>query len=213
MSTGIRVLVADDHPAARAGVALALEQAEFQVCAQAADAESAVREALRSKPDVCLLDVHMPGSGISAAVRITTALPQTAVIMLTVSRNESDLFDSLRAGAAGYLLKDMDPNRLSSAVEGVLRGEAALPRTLVAQVIEEFRERGRRRRVPLLQTRGVELTSREWEVLELMRAGLTTAEIAGRLFVTQVTVRSHVAAILKKLRAPDRKTALAMLER
>ncbi|HEX5469318.1 MAG TPA: response regulator transcription factor [Gaiellaceae bacterium] len=213
MSTGVRVLVADDHPAARAGVAYALEAAGFEVCAMAEDAEAAVSEAARCSPDVCLLDVHMPGNGISAAGRITARLPQTVVVMLTVSRNDADLFDSLRAGAAGYLLKDIDPRRLPAALEGVLKGEAALPRTLVAQVIEEFRERGRRRRLPLFATRGVELTSREWEVLELMRDGLTTGEIAARLFVTQATVRSHVAAILKKLRVPDRKSALALLER
>ena len=132
MSTGVRVLVADDHPAARAGVAYALEAAGFEICAMAEDADAAVTEAVRCSPDVCLLDVHMPGNGISAAGRITARLPQTVVVMLTVSRNDADLFDSLRAGAAGYLLKDMDPRRLPAAVEGVLKGEAALPRTLVS---------------------------------------------------------------------------------
>lgn len=213
MSIGIRVLVADDHPAARAGIAYALTAGGFDVCAMAEDAETAVSEAIRSTPDVCLLDVHMPGNGIAAAGRIAARLPETAVVMLSVSRNDADLFDSLRAGAAGYLLKDMDPERLPAAVEGVLKGEAALPRTLVAQLIEEFRERGRRRRLPLVAGRGVELTSREWEVLELMRDGLATAEIAARLFVTPATVRSHVAGILRKLRVPDRKSALALLER
>jgi DNA-binding NarL/FixJ family response regulator len=132
--------------------------------------------------------------------------------MLTVSRDDADLFDALRAGALGYLLKDTDPDRLPYALKGVLEGEAALPRALVARVIDEFRERGRRRRLPLAKQRGVELTGREWEVLELMREDLTTAEIAERLFISQVTVRSHIAAVLKKLRVPDRKAALKLLD-
>ena len=94
----------------------------------------------------------------------------------------------------------------------MLEGEAALPRALVARVVDEFRERGRRRRLPLTKQKGVELTSREWEVLELMREDLTTAEIAERLFVSPVTVRSHIAAVLKKLRVPDRKAALKLLD-
>jgi DNA-binding NarL/FixJ family response regulator len=154
----------------------------------------------------------MPGGGIAAADAITSALPQTAVVMLTVSRNDDDLFDALRAGAAGYLLKDTDPDRLSHALRGVLAGEAALPRALAARVIEEFRGRERRRRLPLLAERGTQLTSREWDVLELLREGHSTAEIAERLFISKVTVRTHVAAILKKLRVPDRKAALRLLE-
>jgi DNA-binding NarL/FixJ family response regulator len=208
-----RVLIADDHPAARAGIAGALEAAGFEICAEAKDADAALAAALVHRPDVCMLDIHMPGNGIAAAEAIKAKLPETAVIMMTVSRNDSDLFDALRAGASGYLLKDMDPQRLAAAVEGVLKGEAALPRALMAQVIDEFRERGRRRRLPLFESRGVELTSREWEVLELLRSGLSTAEIAARLFVTQATVRTHVAAVLKKLHVPDRKSALNLLNR
>ena len=189
-----------------------LERAGFEVVAQAADADGAVEAAEREHPDVCLLDIHMPGNGISAAARITHLDDDIAVVMLTVSRDDNDLFDALRAGAMGYLLKDTDPERLPNALQGVLEGEAALPRALVARVVDEFRDRGRRRRLPLVKQKGVELTSREWEVLELMREDLTTAEIAERLFVTPVTVRSHIAAVLKKLRVPDRKAALKLLE-
>ena len=189
-----------------------LERAGFEVVAQAADADGAVEAAEREHPDVCLLDIHMPGNGISAAARITHLDDDIAVVMLTVSRDDNDLFDALRAGAMGYLLKDTDPERLPNALQGVLQGEAALPRALVARVVDEFRDRGRRRRLPLVKQKGVELTSREWEVLELMREDLTTAEIAERLFVTPVTVRSHIAAVLKKLRVPDRKAALKLLE-
>ena len=190
----------------------ALERSGFEVVAEASDAAGAIEAAAEQKPDVCLLDIQMPGNGISAAATITHDDPGVAVVMLTVSRDDADLFDALRAGALGYLLKDTDPERLPLALKGVLEGEAALPRALVARVIDEFRERGRRRRLPLAKQRGVELTSREWEVLELMREDLTTAEIAERLFISQVTVRSHIAATLKKLRVPDRKAALRLLE-
>ena len=207
----MRIIIADDHPALRSSVRLALEPAGFVVCAEADTAASAVEAALREQPDVCLLDIHMPGSGISAAAEITSRLPDTAVVMLTVSRTDADLFDALRAGASGYLLKDIDPDRLAFALRGVLAGEAALPRTLVARVIDEFRERSRHKRLPLRGTRGVDLTSREWEVLELLRQGLTTAEISERLFVSKVTVRRHVASMLKKLRVPSRESALELL--
>jgi DNA-binding NarL/FixJ family response regulator len=153
----------------------------------------------------------MPGNGIAAAASIVAEVPGTAVVMLTVSRNDADLFDALRAGAAGYLLKDIDPKRLPFALRGVLAGEAALPRALVARVLDEFRERSRHRVLSLRGQRGVDLTSREWEVLALLREGLTTAQIAERLFVSKVTVRRHVASVLKKLRVPDRKAALDLL--
>jgi DNA-binding NarL/FixJ family response regulator len=208
----IRVLIADDHPALRRSVRSALEDDGFEVCGETDTAAATVEAAFRERPDVCLLDIHMPGSGIAAAAEISAGLPETAVVMLTVSRNDADLFDALRAGAAGYLLKDIDPARLSHALRGVLSGEAALPRALVARVIDEFRERGRRRRLHLLGERGVQLTSREWEILDLLQQGLTTMEIAERLFVSRVTVRRHVSAIVKKLRVPDRKAALRLLE-
>ena len=209
----IRVLIADDHPPTRAGVSAALEQDGFVVCAQAADARAAIEAARRERPDVCLLDIHMPGDGIHAAETIARDLPEVAVVMLTVSRTDADLFNALRVGASGYLLKDIDPVRLPLALRGVLEGEAALPRRLVALLIEEFRERKRRRRIPLVGRRGVELTDREWEVLELMKQGLTTDEIATRLFISPVTVRTHVSAVLKKLHVPTREAALELLER
>ena len=208
---GLRVLIADDHPMARVGVRIALERGGFKVCAEAADADSAIDAAERELPDICLLDIQMPGSGIHAAEEIGKRLPDSAIVMLTVSRIDTDLFDALRAGATGYLLKDIDPTRLPFVLRRVLDGEAALPRHLVALVIDEFRERGRRR--PLLKRRGVVLTDREWEVLELMSQGLTTFEIADRLFIEPVTVRTHVSAILKKLHVSSRKAALQLIQR
>ena len=207
----IRVLIADDHAATRAGVRESVQDGGFEVCAEAANAQDAIDLALSERPDVCLLDVHMPGEGIRAAMAITQALPDCAVVMLTVSRNDSDLFHSLRAGAAGYLLKDTNPGRLPDALRGVIAGEAAVPRPLVARLIHEFRDRGTRR-LPLIGGRGVELTSREWEVLDLMGDGLTTAQIAERLFVSPVTVRRHISSIVEKLGAPDRASAIRLYQ-
>jgi DNA-binding NarL/FixJ family response regulator len=212
MSEAIRVLIADDHPPTRAGIARALEGRGFTVCAEASDSRTAVEAALSHRPDAVLMDIHMPGSGIAATAAITSRLPDVAIIMLTVSRNDADLFDALRVGAQGYLLKDINPDRLPDAILGVLAGEAAVPRSLVAHLIEEFRERGRRKRLFIRHHQPVDLTSREWEVLNLMQDGLSTADIAARLFITQATVRTHVAAILRKLHASNREDVLSLLK-
>ena len=206
------VLVADDHPPTRAGVRLALESGGFSVCAEVGDAAAAVEAAVRLRPNICLLDIHMPGNGIAAADEISRRVPEAAVVMLTVSQGDDDLFDALEAGAIGYLLKDTSPLRLPDALRAVLRGEAALPPHLVTKVVAEFRQRRRRRRVPLPGRKPVDLTDREREVLVMMRDGLTTAEIAERLFVAPVTVRTHVAAILRKLRVPNRRAAVELLQ-
>jgi DNA-binding NarL/FixJ family response regulator len=206
----LRVLIADDHAAARAGVRESIaHDGGFEVCAEASNAQDAIDLAMSERPDLCLLDVHMPGEGIRAAAAISDALPDCAVVMLTVSRNDSDLFHSLRVGAAGYLLKDTDPGRLPNALRGVIAGEAAVPRALVARLIHEFRERGTRR-LSTVGDRGVELTSREWQVLDLMSDGLTTAQIGEQLFVSPVTVRRHISSIVDKLGAPDRAAAIEL---
>lgn len=210
MTAPLRALVADDHAATRAGVRAALEADDFVVVAEAATAQAAVAAALRERPDVCLLDINMPGNGIAAAVEIGEQLPAARIVMLTASRDDDDLFTALKAGASGYLLKDIDPERLPAALRGVLAGEAALPRTLMARVLEEFRAADRRPMLRFLNRRGVELTRREWEVLELLQDELSTAEIAARLGVSPVTVRRHVSALLEKLRVPNRK-AMARL--
>jgi DNA-binding NarL/FixJ family response regulator len=205
----MRVMIADDHAATRAGARVSVEEGGFEVCGEAANAQDAIDLALQERPDACLLDVRMPGDGIRAATEISEALPDCAVVMLTVSRNDSDLFHSLRAGAAGYLLKDTDPSRLPDALRGVIAGEAAVPRTLVARLIHEFRDRGTRR-LPMIGGRGVELTSREWQVLNLLGEGSSTAHIAARLFVSPVTVRRHISSIVGKLGAPDRASAVEL---
>jgi DNA-binding NarL/FixJ family response regulator len=207
---GLTVLIADDHAPTRAGVRGALEEGGFEVVGEAASADAAVACALSRRPDVCVLDVSMPGGGIAAAARIAEQAPASAVVMLTVSRDDEDLFASLRAGAVGYLLKDMDPGRLAAALRGVLSGEAALPRTLMARVVDEFRSADRRPSLPFVRRRGATLTAREWEVLELLREQRSTGEIGHTLGVSAVTVRRHVSAILTKLRVPDRR-AMARL--
>lgn len=200
-----RVLLADDHAPTRADVRELLEEDErFVVCAEAADAAGAVEAAMRERPDVCLLDIRMPGGGVAAAWEIAARLPDTKIVVLTVSEDDVDLFAALRAGASGYLLKDIDPARLAHALQDVLDERAALPRQLVARLMDEFRDRGPRRRSVLSGSLGSQLTSREWQVLDLLRQDLTTAQIASRLSVTQPTVRTYIAAILRKLDVPDR---------
>jgi DNA-binding NarL/FixJ family response regulator len=201
----VRVVIADDHAPTREDIRAALERdPRFLVIADAPDAFSAIELVIRERPDVCLLDIHMPGGGIAATWEISARLPQTKIVMLTVSREERDLFAALRAGAAGYLLKDMDPRRLPHALDDVIRGVAAMPRPLVAGLIREFRDRGPRRRATVAEGPESQLTSREWQVLDLVRQKLSTAEIARRLVLSPVTVRTHVNSILRKLGVPDR---------
>jgi DNA-binding NarL/FixJ family response regulator len=198
-------LLADDHPPTREELRLALERDEgFMVCAEAADAPAAIQASVEHRPDICLLDVNMPGWGPAAAWEISARLPRSKIVMLTVSHESADLFAALRAGADGYLLKDMDPRSLPRALTSILRGEVTIPRELVGAVIEEFRDRSARHRRPVEAGSELKLTSREWETLDLLRQDLTTAEIAHRLFVSPVTVRTHVHSILRKLRAKDR---------
>lgn len=209
----IRVLLADDHAPTRSDVKQILEaDPRFRVVAEVADAAAAIEGAVREQPDVCLLDVNMPGSGVGAAWEISARLPQTKIVMLTVSREDQHLFAALRAGASGYLLKDMDSARLPHALSDVLEGKAALPRELMTRLVGEFRDRNPRRRKVVAEGPYATLTSREWQVLELLRQELSTADIARRLTLSPVTVRTHVNNILKKVRAPDREALLRDLE-
>jgi DNA-binding NarL/FixJ family response regulator len=210
MTGPLTVLLADDHPAVRAGVRAALEGGGLTICAEVGSAEEAVEAALRHRPDVCLLDIHMPGGGILAAKLIHEQLDGTIVVMLTVSSAQEELFEALRAGASGYLLKDMDPTRLPALLRAAVAGEAPLPPTLVARLVDEFRNRGRRRFLALPKRRSVELTSREYEVLELLRKGLSTADIAERLFISRVTVKRHISSVMQKLDVRTREDAVRL---
>ena len=206
----LRVLIADDHAPSRDDVRQALERDErFGVCALAADAAEAIQAAVRERPDVCLLDIRMPGSGLAAAWEIAARLPTAKIVMLTVSEDDADLFAALRAGADGYLLKTMNLQRLPDALNGVHSGEAAMPRTLVARVIEHYRGREPRWR-QLVADDGFSgrLTSREWEVLGLLARGLSTSGIARRLVLSSSAVRVHIAGIVRKLGVSDRAAAI-----
>ena len=206
----IRVVIADDHARIRGRIREALEQGGCEVVGEAATAAEAVDLATEHRPHVALLDIHMPGSGIQAAHQITRDLADVTVVMLTQSVEEDDLFDSLRAGASGYLLKDTDPARLSLALRGVLDGEAAMPRRLVARVMDEFRAPAHRRLARKSSAAG-KLSAREWEVMELLGQGLSTDEVASRLFLSPTTVRVHVSTVLRKLRVKDRNAAFEAL--
>jgi DNA-binding NarL/FixJ family response regulator len=214
VSSAARVLLADDHVPTRDDMRRALEaDARYVVCAEAGDAAGAIEAAVQEVPDVCILDVRMPGGGVAAAWEISARLPQTKIVMLTVSRDDTDLFASLRAGASGYLLKDIDPRQLPNTLGDVMNGEAVLTPELVARVIDEFRDRGPRRRHVLGRGGYETLTSREWQVLDLLRQGLSTAIIARRLVLSPVTVRSHINNILRKVRAESREALLRDFER
>ena len=203
----LRVLLADEHEPALVGMRHALEHAGMEVVAEVANGPDAVVAAMGSHPDVALLDVEMPGGAIEAAAQIARELPDTAVVMLGGAPQDEELFAALRAGARGFLLKDTNPDRLPFALAGVVKGEAALPRTLMARVIEEFRLR-ERSQVPLVGPSGETASQREWEVLALMAEELSTREIAKRVGISDVTVRRHASAIVRKLGVADRAAAV-----
>jgi DNA-binding NarL/FixJ family response regulator len=210
----LTVVLAVDQLATRVGIRRAIEPEGLRVVAEVANAGDALQAALAQRPDVCLLAVGLPGNGIEAARLIKQTLPETKIVMLSASAHDEELFGALRAGADGYLLMSTSANRLPNAIRGVANGEAALPREMTARLIREFRERGHRRRLPAWITEpGVELTAREFEVLEQLRKRERTAVIASALGISEITVRRHVSSILQKLGAPNRNSAIELLER
>ena len=205
------VVIADDHPTMRLGVRMALMRGGFDVVGEAADCDGAVSAVLRERPDVCLLDVRMPGGGVEAARRLARGAPSTSVVMLTVSDRTDDVLAALRAGAVGYLPKDTSPDRLPAAICGVLKGEAALPRVLVGVVLERFRDYTEAAVDPV-RVGEVELTGRESEILRMLRAGMTTVEIGETLSLSPITVRRHISAGMAKLGVADRTAAIRLIE-
>jgi DNA-binding NarL/FixJ family response regulator len=191
--TTIRVLVADDHPVVRHGLCTMLEiEDDLVVVGRAADGAEAVALALETKPDIILMDVQMPNvDGIEAMRRIREADPTARVIVLTTYRDEDYIFPSLRAGAQGYLLKDASREELAEAIRAVHRGESLLD----PQIADQARSREG-------------LTAREVEVLELMAKQHSNAQIAGKLYVSENTVKTHVSNILAKLECSDRAAAV-----
>jgi DNA-binding NarL/FixJ family response regulator len=204
------IVIADHQQVSRLGVRMALMRGGFQVVGEAADCLSAVSAVTRECPDVCLLDVSIPGGGIETAYRVAAASPSTSVVMLTVSTNTEDLLAALRAGAVGYLPKSMSPDRLPAALSGVLKGEAALPRTLVGRVLKEFRAVAVA--ADPVRVGEVLLTPRESEILRMLGSGLTTVEVAEMLSLSPVTVRRHVSAGVTKLGVADREAAIRAIE-
>jgi two-component system, NarL family, nitrate/nitrite response regulator NarL len=212
-ATPLRILIADDEVLTRAGIRRVLEGAGLEIAAEASNATDAIAAASAHRPDLCLLAVQMPGNGIFAAEQIRQCLPQAKIVMLTSSTREEDLFAALRAGADGFLPKTMSAQRLPSALQGVIDGEAALTRVLTARLIQEFRERGRKRRLQIrVNGQDVELTAREFEILERLRRGETTHAIAAYFRISEVTVRRHVSSIVHKLGVSDRRSAIALFE-
>jgi len=212
LSEQLRVLIADDHVPTRDDVRRALvADGGFSVCAEVGDAAAAVRSAVRECPDICLLDVTMPGGGIAAAWEIAARLPETKIVMLTVSDADIDLFSALRAGAHGYLTKTMDLQRLPHALRGAINGEPPIQRMLMSRIIERVRGGDpRRRRLASGGELAERLTSREWEVLELLSRNRSTAEIASELCLSNSAIRVHIAAIVRKLSVADRAAAVAI---
>jgi DNA-binding NarL/FixJ family response regulator len=207
-----RVLVVAAHPGTRAGIRALLERGGFAVCGEAANAERAAATALRERPELTIVHGALPGGGIPAIGLIKTRVPATAAVLLAQRADAEELVDALRAGASGYVLETVGPAGIARALQAVRRGESAIPRELLGALADEFRARGLRRRVNVPGRPAAELTRRQSEVLELLRRGLSTAEIAERLFISPVTVRRHVSLAVGKLSAQDRAAALRVLD-
>ena len=204
------MVIADECAATRLGLRALLEaQDEFEIVAEADGASSAVDVAVRERPDVCLFQAGIGSDEVAAIEAIVRGTPETAVVVLTGGREDGNVLASLHAGAAGYVSKASEPEVLSAAVRAAARGRAVVPRAFLTKLLDEVDGRERRRR--FFAGLRVPLTTREEDVLALLRDGMTTAEIAGRLFVSQVTVRTHICSIVKKLDVPDRAAAVRLL--
>jgi NarL family two-component system response regulator LiaR len=200
--TEIRVLIADDHAVVRQGLRTFLElQDDIEVVADVGDGEAALSAVESHRPDVVLMDLVMPGvGGIEAIRRLRELRPQTRVLVLTSFLDDEKLFPAVRAGAAGYLLKDVEPAELVRAIHTVADGEALLHPAVAARLMEEFSEVER----PAAEEA---LTAREREVLELIARGLPNKLIARELEIAEKTVKAHVSSILSKLGLTDRTQA------
>ena len=185
----------------------------FNRCSEAADAPAAIALALRRHPNLCLIDVELPGGGIGASREITSRFPATKVVLRTRSHDDRELVAGLEAGACGYLAMDADPSRLPEVLVRAIGGEAVIPRALMSRLIQGFRATLPRRRVVALGDGDLALTSREWEVFDLLCHGSSTSEIAETLVLSKATVRSHVSSIVRKLGVPDRAAAVELCGR
>ena len=193
MTERVRLLIADWEPT-RLGIRMALD-GTVEVCAEAGDAEQAIRAAKREQPDVCLVGKGIPGGGIATVRGVSRAAPNAAVVLLAPSHNVDDLLESIRAGAVGYVPGAVDGECLTRIVEAAAANEAVVPRSMVLELLLELRGGG-----PGTDA----LTIREAQVLGMLRRGQTTAEIGARLGIAPVTVRRHISQLVRKLGVEDR---------
>ena len=209
MMDPIRVLLVDDHALFRKGVAgLINSREDMEVVGEARDGQEGLDKARELMPDLILMDVQMPGwGGLETTQRIKEEMPYVKIVMLTVSGNDGDLFEAIKAGAQGYLLKDIEPEELVEMLRGVRRGEAPLSRLSAARILEEFARLAEKE--TWLPGPADSLTAREREVLKLVARGATNKEIAVELFISENTVKNHLSNILAKLHLRSRAQAAA----
>ena len=203
----IRILIADDHALVRGGFRMILEaQPDMEVVGEAGDGREAVAQALACSPDVVLMDIRMPVlDGIAATRELSRVRPSSAVLVLTTFDLDEYVYEAMRGGASGFLLKDVDPPDLVHAVRTVARGDALLAPSVTRRLIERYVRRSPA--PPELE----DLTEREREVLTLLGRGRSNAEIAQQLFLSEATVKTHVSRILRKLRLRDRAQAVVFV--
>jgi two-component system NarL family response regulator len=207
-SEAIRVIIVDDQELFRRGLTMLLAvEDDIEVVGEASDGIAATELAVGSVPDVVLLDVRMPkGSGIDACSSIKSAVPSAKIIMLTVSDEEADLYEAVKNGASGYLLKDASIDEVAQAVRVVADGQSLISPSMATKLLEEFKQiSSPGRRNDLMVPR---LTDRELEVLRLVARGLSNRDIAKKLFISENTVKNHVRNILDKLQLHSRMEAV-----
>ena len=203
----VRVLVVDDQELFRRGLTMLLAvEDDIEVVGEASDGAAAVELATATVPDVILMDVRMPkGSGIEACVAIKEVAPSAKIIMLTVSDEEGDLYDAVKSGASGYLLKDSSIDEVAQAIRVVADGQSLISPSMAVKLIDEFKQMSRADREQVLTPR---LTERELEVLRKVAEGLNNREIAKQLYISENTVKNHVRNILEKLQLHSRMEAV-----
>lgn len=200
----IRLMLADDHRMLREGLSRSMSEHGFDVVGAAKDGAEAVNMAQVLTPDVILMDVSMPEmDGVEACRQVRAAVPGTKVVMLTMHADQEVLANAIRAGACGYLVKDCSTEEIAGAVRAVFSGEVALSPQLAASMLDEVRKLAP---VPAREDRVV--TKREEEVLQLIADGCSTSEIADQMYISQKTVKNHLASIYQKLDARDRTQAI-----
>lgn len=201
----VRILLADDHPLVRSGLIALLEPfGEFQVVGEAGDGKEAVALTRKLKPDVVVIDLSMPiMSGVEATKRIREEVPTTKVLVLTMHENEEYVYQILRSGAGGYILKNCGRDELASAIRAVAKGEKFFSPKVSDMMLQAYLRKAEQREEPARRSSETPLTPRETEVLACLAEGLTNQEIADRLFISPRTVETHKANIMQKLEIED----------